>query len=152
MDEQKEYKGTNGTLVLTDNGVIIKRGVRGFLLGGGMLRGDKSIPYSSIVAVQFKQAKIAAGYLQLTLIGGSEAKGGIMQSITDENTITFNTWGKNKLFEEAKLKIEEKIHKARGGSQERSDADDLEKYAQLRDKGILTEEEFQKKKKQLLEK
>ena len=35
----KEYKGYNGTLILTDTGVIIKRGAKGFFLGGGMLRG-----------------------------------------------------------------------------------------------------------------
>jgi len=74
---QKEFKGYNGTIILTDTGVIIKRGVKGFLLGGGMLRGDKTIPYSSIVAVQLKKAGLVAGYLQLTLKGGSEAKSGL---------------------------------------------------------------------------
>ena len=68
----KEYKGYNGTLILTDTGVIIKRGAKGFLLGGGMLRGDKTIPYGSIVAVQLKKAGMTAGYIQLTLKGGSE--------------------------------------------------------------------------------
>ena len=54
----KEYKGYNGILVLNDNNVVIKRGVRGFLLGGGFLRGDKTIPYASIVAVQLKRAVV----------------------------------------------------------------------------------------------
>jgi len=54
--QQKEFKGYNGTLILTNTGVIIKRGIKGFLLGGGMLRGDKTIPYSSIIAVQLKKA------------------------------------------------------------------------------------------------
>jgi len=146
--EEKEYKGYNGTLVLNNSGVVIKRGAKGFLLGGGMLRGDKSIPYSSIVAVQLKKAGLVAGYIQLTLMGGSEAKGGMFQSATDENSVNFHAYGKNnEIFEEAKEIIEKKIHQSKG---QNSDADDLEKFAQLRDKGILTEEEFQAKKKQLL--
>ena len=148
MGEQKEYKGYNGTLILTDNGVIIKRGVRGFLLGGGKLRGDKTIPYSSIVAVQLKKAGMTAGYLQLTLKGGSEAKGGLFQSATDENTVNFYS-GKNKIFAEAKETIEKHIsgdsHKAA------SNLDELEKLASLKEKGIITQEEFDAKKKSLLE-
>lgn len=147
---EKEYKGYNGTLILKDSGVVIKRGVKGFLLGGGMLRGEKSIPYSSIVAVQLKKAGVLAGYMQLTLMGGSEAKGGVWQSATDENTINFHAYGKNNaLFAEAKEMVEQKIHESKGGSH-KSEADDLEKYAQLRDKGVITEEEFLQKKKQLL--
>jgi hypothetical protein len=145
---QKEYKGYNGTLILTDTGVVIKRGMKGFLLGGGMLRGDKSIPYSSIVAVQLKKAGLVAGYIQLTLMGGSEAKGGLFQSAKDENSINFQAFGKNnELFLEAKEVIEKKIHQSKNPN---SDASELEKYAELRDKGILSEEEFQAKKKQLL--
>jgi len=150
--EQKEYKGYNGTIILTDTGVIIKRGLKGFLLGGGMIRGDKSIPYTSIIAVQFKKAGLVAGYLQLTLTGGSEAKGGLFQSATDENTINFHAWTKkdNELFAEAKELIEQKIHQSKGGSPIKSDAENLEKFAELRDKGIITAEEFKAKKKQLL--
>src|SRR3989344_4184348 len=99
----KEYKGYNGTLILTNSGVVIKRGAKGFLLGGGMLRGDKSIPYSSIVAVQLKKAGLVAGYIQITLTGGSDAKGGLLQSSLDENSINFHAFGKNnELFAEAK--------------------------------------------------
>lgn len=143
----KEFKGYNGTLILTDTGVIIKRGVKGFLLGGGMLRGDKTIPYSSIVAVQLKKAGLVAGYLQLTLKGGSEAKSGLFQSTTDENSVNFYG-GKNKIFEEAKVLIEEKINSV--GAPKSSGLDELEKLATLKDKGIINEEEFNAKKKQLL--
>jgi len=148
MAEQKEYKGYNGTLILTNSGVIIKRGIKGFLLGGGKLRGDKTIPYSSIVAVQLKKAGLTAGYLQLTLKGGSEAKGGLFQSTTDENTVNFHS-GKNKIFIEAKELIEKHIsgdsHKAT------SNLDELEKLASLKEKGVITQEEFEAKKKSLLD-
>ena len=146
--EQKEYRGYNGTLILTDTGVIIKRGAKGFFLGGGMLRGDKTIPYSRIVAVQLKRAGMTAGYIQLTLMGGSEAKSGLFQSTTDENTINFHMLGgKNEQFGEAKRLIEERIgldeHK-------HSSINDLEKLANLKDRGVISEDEFAQKKKQLL--
>lgn len=148
----KEYKGYNGTLILTDAGVIIKRGAKGFFLGGGMLRGDKTIPYSSIVAVQLKKAGMTAGYIQLTLKGGSEAKSGLFQSTTDENSINFHSafgGNNNELFAEAKKLIEERIN-AVNSPVKNSGLDDLEKLAALKEKGIISEEEFQAKKKQLL--
>jgi len=146
--QQKEFKGHNGTLILTDTGVIIKRGIKGFLLGGGMLRGDKTIPYSSIIAVQLKKAGLTAGYIQLTLKGGSESKAGLFQSVKDENTINFYN-NKNKDFEEAKRLIAEKI--SAGNVQfNKSELDELEKLAKLKEKGIITEEEFNAKKKSIL--
>ena len=144
-----EYKGYNGTIILTDAGVIIKRGAKGFLLGGGMLRGDKTIPYTSIVAVQLKKAGMTAGYLQLTLKGGSEAKSGLMQSTTDENTVNFHA-RKNKDFLEAKEKIEARISQSSGGQQSRSGADELEKLAALKEKGILSQAEFDSEKAKIL--
>ncbi|MFA6486056.1 MAG: SHOCT domain-containing protein [Candidatus Magasanikbacteria bacterium] len=148
----KEFKGYNGTLILTDTGVIIKRGVKGFLLGGGMLRGEKTIPYSSIVAVQFKKAGMTAGYIQLTLKGGSEAKSGLFQSATDENSINFHSafgGNNNELFSEAKTLIEEKIS-FNDRPRVVSNLDELEKLASLKEKGIINDEEFNSKKKQLL--
>lgn len=143
-----ECKGYNGTFILTDTGVTIKRGAKGFLLGGGMLRGDKTIPYQSIVAVQLKKAGFVGGYIQLTLKGGSEAKKGLFESTTDENSIHFLSTKKNKEFEEAKRLIEEKIVGCSQGKQ--SNLDELEKLAKLKEKGIITEEEFNAKKKELL--
>ena len=154
MDNQnhKEYKGYNGTLILTDTGVVIKRGVKGFLLGGGMLRGDKTIPYGSIVAVQLKKAGMTAGYIQLTLKGGSEAKSGLFESTTDENSINFHAafgGNNNELFSEAKKLIEEKINAVNSPSKN-SEIGDLEKLAELKEKGIITQEEFNAKKKSIL--
>ena len=138
-------------MCLNDSGIVIKRGLKGFLLGGGKLRGDKTIPYSSIVAVQLKKAGMTAGYIQLTLAGGSEAKDGLFQSTTDENSINFNALGKNnELFAEAKTLIEQRIGHSRGSAVPKNDAENLEKFAELRDKGIITKEEFEAKKKQLL--
>lgn len=148
---EKEYRGTNGNLILSDKGIVIIRGLKGFFLGGGMIRGNKSIPYESIAAVQFKEVGLTAGYIQFTLIGGSEAKGGLLQAVRDENSISFNTKRTSAKFTEAKSLVEERIH-ARSNLQRKNEgADDLEKYAELRDKGVLTEDEFQAKKRKILE-
>lgn len=148
MTKEKIYKGYNGDLILTDRTAVIKRGAKGFWLGGGFLRGDKTIPYQSIVAVQLKKAGLTAGYIQLTLKGGSEPKGGLFQSTTDENSIHFYSGG-NKLFQEAKEMIEDKISSDSKTSSQNG-FNDLEKLAELKEKGIITEDEFQAKKKQIL--
>jgi len=151
MNKTMEYKGYNGSLILTDRGVVIKRGLRGFLLGGGFLRGDKTIPYAGIVAVQLKKAGLTAGYIQLTLKGGSESKRGLLQSTRDENSIHFhNVLGKknNKLFEEARNLIEERISTAVSGGS--SGINDIRELASLRDEELITQEEFEAKKKKIL--
>lgn len=148
---EQEYKGYNGTVVVKDQVLIIKRGAKGFLLGGGFIRGDKTIPYSSIVAVQLKKAGLTAGYIQFTLMGGSEAKAGLFQSAVDENSVNFNGWGNtNSKFEELRKIVEEKMQESRNPIKN-SSLDEIEKLAALKEKGILTEEEFQVKKKQLLD-
>ena len=147
--EVQEYRGYNGTLVLDKRGVTIKRGAKGFMLGGGMLRGDKTIPYRSITAVQLKMAGLTAGYIQLSLQGGREAKGGLFQSTKDENSVHFYQ-GKNKQFQEAKAIIEERIEASLGGAPATSNLDELKKLAELKEAGVITEDEFEKKKKELL--
>ena len=148
----KEYKGYNGTVVLTDKGVIIKRGAKGFIFGGGSIRGDKTIPYSSIIAVQYKKPGVTVGYIQLTLKGGSDAKSGITEAIGDENTVTFASKKTGKLFWELKELIEKKADEAQSGHQVsgHNELNDLEKLAKFKEQGIITEEEFIAKKKQIL--
>ena len=146
--ETEEFKGYNGTLILGEQSVTIKRGFKDALITGGHLRGNKTLPYKSIVAVQLKKAGLLAGYIQLTLTGGSEAKGGVFQSTKDENSINFYA-SQNSAFEKAKTIIEQKITgQNQGGGNER--INDLEKLHSLKEKGILTEEEYLEQKKRLL--
>lgn len=142
------YKGYNGNLILTNDGIVIQRGVKGVFGGGGMIRGNKTIPYSSIVAVQFKKAGLFNGYIQFSIKGGSEAKNGLKEANKDENTITFVRPSKNSEFQTAKETIEKRT--LQNGNHKYSDLDELEKLSTLHDKGIITQEEFDKKKSQLL--
>ena len=147
-DDKNLYYGYNGQLLLTDTGIVIKRsGLLMSFLSGGMFRGDKTIPYSSIVAVQFRRAGIQFGYIQFSIRGGGEAKGGLMEASKDENSITFLRRS-NESFEEAKSRIEARMNE--GNSPKHNSLDDLEKLAELKSKGIITQEEFDLKKKSLL--
>jgi predicted Zn-dependent peptidase len=65
----------------------------------------------------------------------------------DENGINFYQKS-NASFEEAKSLIEQKIGSA--NNIKTSVADELEKLASLKEKGIITQDEFNAKKKQLL--
>ena len=144
------FEGRSGTLVITDTGIIMKR-------SGGLLSGhtsaEKNIPYKNITAVQFKRAGFTVGFIQFTLKGAGEAKGGVFEAVTDENTVTFANEEKTREFEKAKNLIEERILRANNASsmsQTSNDFEQLEKLAALRDKGIVTEAEFEAKKKQIL--
>ncbi|WP_017651629.1 DUF4429 domain-containing protein [Fortiea contorta] len=146
------FEGRSGILILTQTGIIIKRKRSGVLLSGHTAS-EKNIPYKSITAVQFKRAGITVGFIQFTLTGGVEAKGGVFEAVTDENTVTFADEEKTKEFEKAKNIIEERILAASGAasvSNNMNDLEQLEKLASLKNKGIISEEEFQAKKKQIL--
>lgn len=125
--------------------------VTALLLGGSTTQGEKTIYYKDAVGVQYKPSTITDGYIQVeTAAGGlasSSAYGG-------ENSIQFS--GKNN--EEAKIiadyirnKIEEVKTEPVGGSvQQVSPAEELKKFKELLDMGIITQEEFDTKKAQLL--
>jgi hypothetical protein len=104
--EEQFFKGLNGNLIITNEGVIINRGIKGFLFQNFTVRGDKLIPWDSIIAVQFQKASLflGNGYLQLSIKGGNEDKQGLNNAIFDENTITWTNLKmseNNRIFEAA---------------------------------------------------
>lgn len=150
--EQKpiiEFKGTNGRIELYENFLRIDRGTAmGFLIHG--LKGKKDIYFKNITSIQIKKPGFTAGYIQFSLPGGIEARGGVFNAVSDENTVSFN--GKDN-YEKA-LEIKEHIEKTSNSSNKStySDADEIEKLHSLMKKGVITQKEFEMKKKQLLNK
>lgn len=146
--------GVQDTLeVFDDNVTISPKGVLGFLNKG--LKGKKEIPFSSIIAVQFKEAgSVFSGYIQFTISGGNESKGGLFAATTDENTFMFAHKKNNELA----IKIKEYItsavrnmHKPQVAQTSTINlSDELKKLAELKEQGILTEEEFIASKNKLL--
>ena len=147
-------EGTNGTLRVNHSTIeLIRKGMTARLLG---LRGNKEILISSINAIQFKEpAMLTNGFIQFVFSGSSESKGGVFDATKDENSIVFT---KKHLKQFALLRdvINQKRDDLRNTKAETTvlpqtnNYADLEKLAELRDKGILTEEEFDAKKRQIL--
>jgi hypothetical protein len=146
-----EAVGVHGSIELKENKIILKRkGLMSKLAHG--VTGNKEILIKTISSIQFKEAGILNGYIQFSFSGGKENTGGIFDAAKDENTMFF-TKKQQPAFEKLKSIIEEKIESlndANNTQQTSLVADEIKKLAELRDQGILTEEEFTAKKKQLL--
>ena len=146
-----EVSGVNGQIVVDDNWLTIKRKGAIAMLSQG-IKGDKKIPISNIISVQFKNANaMVNGYIQFATASGESARG-ITQATADENTVMFKK-AQTSEFENLRDHIESLIakHMNGGGNSGSVDvADELGKLAKLKDQGILSEEEFAKAKAKLL--
>jgi hypothetical protein len=144
-----QVKGINGQIALTEDSIVIGR--KGIIaLAGHGLKGDKSILISQISAVQFKKATFALnGYIQFAFVGGRESKSGLLGATKDEDSVMFNYW-QAKAFEDLKARIDAKMRQSRQPVRAVSEADEIERLASLRDRGIITDEEFTAKKRKLL--
>jgi len=146
-------EGANGQIVLTDKGVIIGR--EGFwkkVVSESYTKGDKLIPYKNISGVQFKEPGVTWGYIQFTLPGWIERRGGSWDAASDENTITFNRNLEG--FRKVRSIVEEKQYSNNVPTPQTpptsSKADELTKLAALKRDGAITEEEYAQLKKDLL--
>ena len=152
MNVLYELKDDWGQLYVYEDKVVIERkGFKAFLIYG--LKGGKSIPITSLTSVQFKPAgKITTGHIQFGILGDIGHKGGHFSASVDENTIVFQKKNAS-VAEEIRAFLEQKIveNNSKSGNQSAlSPADELKKYKDLLDQGIITQEEFDAKKKQLL--
>lgn len=117
-----------------------------------LMNGDKEFYYSTLTSVQFKRAsKLFNGYIQFEH-PGSHSGGNDFNS---ENSFAF---GLSKVDNEIatevvdfiKTKIRESSNQTTTVVNAKSEADELKKFKELLDSGIITQEEFNEKKKQLL--
>lgn len=144
------FKSNGKFIVKVENGnvTIARKGIQNFLNQGS--KGEKSIPIKSLTAIQLKEPRLTTGFLQFAYSGSNESKGGVVSAVKDENTILFT---KKELDQAKELKA--LIEKLQNESEvpnisQSSAADELKKFKVLLDEGIINEEEFQAKKKQLL--
>ena len=153
-----ELKGIHGKrLEVYEDKVVIKTKVSvGSVLMGTALNGEKTIYFSDCVGIQFKKAGIMIGYLEFeTASNGATGGGGA--NFYNENSFNWDITNKipnKKMIEVAeycKKQIEE--YKTKNNNaivNEISSADELKKFKDLLDMGVITQEEFEAKKKQLL--
>jgi hypothetical protein len=149
-----EFKGINGKIELFKDRVIIKRGGFQSVYFQGRIKGEKTIYFDQLSSVQFKQSGFFRGYFQFTVPGGSENLKGIQAAYHDENSIVFSQ-NKNSEAAEFKKHIDLTIKDYKQKPEPSSisnDADIIRKFKQLFDDGIITSEEYEKKKIQLLSK
>ena len=114
-------------------------------------KGKKRISIQSISAIDFKKAMFKdAGYIQFSVMG-AERHGGTLNAASDENSILFNE-SLNDLAQEIVDYIENKKNQSISPQviQTSSAADEIKKFKELLDIGVITQEEFDAKKKELL--
>ena len=137
-----------------DNRVIIGTNeTLGSLVTGNVSDGEKTIYYRDCIGVQFKQSGLQIGYLQLETASGIMNK--MQNNFFNENTFTFDlsVQSNEKMIEVADY-VKNKVEETKNGGGQTvknvSAADEIKKFKELLDMDIITQEEFDAKKKQLL--
>lgn len=156
------FKSVTGQVmeIFEDRIELSQEGVLGFLTQG--LQGTKTYYFKDISSVQFKNCGWTNGFFEFTMPGGNDKQGGAWGGITNDNRFTFGapTIGRaREVAEEAEKVyafIQNRLRAAKTKSdksaniQQISSADELKKFKELLDSGIITQEEFDAKKKQIL--
>lgn len=128
------------------------------ILRGGDI-GGKRINFDEITAIQYREPDgTVGGFMQFAYPGAIQSKGGALDKMSDENTFPIVGY----LADEAR-EIYEFIEKRRNEIkrdkeepeapvviQEKSPAEQIKEFKELLDLEIITQEEFDAKKKQLL--
>lgn len=142
-----ELKGFDGQLYVYDDKIVIERkGVLSFVRHE--FAGSRTIPISAIRSVQLQKAPAPtlSGFIRFGVLDGAGDMYGLKQ-----NTVLILTKN-NDIAEQIKNYIENRISQKTETttSNSISPIDEIKQLKELLDSGILTEEEFQAKKKQLL--
>lgn len=145
-----EAEGINGRLMLLRNVVRVQRlGMMSFLRGAA--RTEQDIVISHIKSIRFiKAGWLSRGYMEITATDDQTDTGAEPRSGGD-CVVAFKA-SQQRAFEGFRGALEERMG---GGPSRRpataaSDLDELAKLASLRDRRIITEDEFNQKKKRLL--
>lgn len=112
--------------------------------------GEKAIRIDSISSVQLKAPKLTSGYIQFTLSGNSNSQG-VIDAAQDENSVLFIKQELD-IATMIKEKVEQLLAAPKSNNGALSSADEIRKYKELLDDGIITQEEFEEKKEILLNK
>lgn len=127
--------------------ISAKKNALNFLVGK-FTQGEKVFYYSDITSVQFKEPDMFSdGYIEFETAGSHGSGSG--SGFLSENRFAFNKKQLGDMLEVRKF-IEDKVRANKNGSAQVTSADELKKYKDLLDSGVITQEEFDAKKKQLL--
>lgn len=143
-----KLKGTNGIIYLYEDKITISRKTFGGFAAFGMI-GDKTFFYNAIQGIEYN-----GGFLRIIPKGmdyKSYRIGETMRAQKDDNVIMLTPL-KTKQAKEICEIINKKVNEI-GGCVNISNigmANEIREYKKLLDDGIITEEEFEKKKQELL--
>ncbi len=155
-DIKEYYFKSNKTTVTLDGDYVrvARKGVINAINRG--FSGEKSYRISDLSGVQIKKpGLVTSGYFQFLTPAANETKG-LWDAVQDDNSFTF-TASELPMAKELQRKIEERQSKSAqtvptpaAPAASTSAADELKKYKELLDMDAITQEEYDAKKKQLL--
>lgn len=165
MAEIDRIDGANGSLVVYEDRVVITRKtIMGFIAQG--FTGDRTILFSNISSIEFRKPSLLAnGYIQfivsgtLPVLAKTSIFGTSQESLKDPNTVVLRAFNSKAeaIYQLILNKIGESAKIEGGKSAVTSDiklsvADEIRKFKKLQGEGIISQEDFDRKKQQLLEK
>lgn len=141
-------KGTNGIMYVYQDRIVISRKSFGGFAAFGIV-GDKTFFYNSIQGIEYN-----GGFLRIIPKGmdyKSYRIGETLKAQKDDNVIMLTPL-KTKQAKEVCEIITKKVNEVNGGTSTIgiSTTSEIREYKKLLDEGIITEEEFEKKKQELL--
>ncbi len=144
----RELKGAQKILTVYEDRISLKqmKNFRSFVTSD-LFKGTKEIQYSNMTGIQYREcSKYVLGFIQFETASTSSDNFG------SENSWTFNA-EYNELSKNIVDYIRKRISESKNGGvvvQQKSAADEILKFKQLLDAGIITQDEFEAKKKELL--
>lgn len=141
----------NGKIGLFPHKIRIKKGFTA--LKDAKTKSDKEILINQISSIKFSNASNnKTGFIKFAFSGGDESKKGLFQASHEENVLNFNQQ-QQMAFKQIKEMIEAQMiiqHNPIIDKKEKTNFYEIEKLAELREKGIISEKEFEAKKRQIL--
>lgn len=140
--------------IYENKAVITTKTNLGSIMAGGYSNGEKTIYYRDVIGIQFKLPTfVQIGYLQF-----ETASCQATNNFFSENSFPFESSNiSNREIEKVVSYVKDQVDKIRSAPtstptviQAQSPADELKKFKELLDMGVITQDEFDQKKKQLL--
>ena len=144
------FEGYKGTIRVFEDKIEIEK--KGFFINNA----SKTLPMANIISVSIKPSGWGRGFIEFTTPGSRDSKN-TEEALTNENALCFKNSSQDAEAKKIKEYVDEqilKIAQTKTGAtviqQANSPAEELKKFKELLDSGIINQEEFDAKKKQLL--
>lgn len=160
MKKTFEFGGTSWygfageqSITIDENMLTIHKG--GVVNSISMSNGDKTFDIGQITAVQVKKHGFMPGYLQISSIGNTDFHQGNFNALSSENAVVIYNDNQYQGALEIKKYVEENRARFKNSGQTtvvnvKSAAEQIKEYKELLDMGIISQEEFDAKKKELM--